>query len=188
MSPGGLTVRSGLPVLPQRKAEEQDGREDDLQDADIPVAGVPGGAAGEYKAHDVGACGGSHTPHAVEPAHVCAGVVESYIVVEGGVHAARTQAVGNGPQAQKDEGVAEGEAEQGGRCHGHTDSCHLSGPQAQGQPVALEAGDDGACRDDHGNDAGVGHRHLEFLVHGGPGGPKESVGKAQAYKSKIYNR
>ena len=105
--------------------EIQDGREDDLQDADIPVAGVPGGAAGEYKAHDVGACGGSHTPHAVEPAHVCAGVVESYIVVEGGVHAARTQAVGNGPQAQKDEGVAEGEAEQGGRCHdvlrgGHT--------------------------------------------------------------------
>ena len=87
-----------IPGPPKRKAEKQDSCQGHLQDADIPVAGVPGGAAGKYSSHDIWPCGGSDTPHAVKPAHVAAGIVESNVVVQSSVHASGTKSIGNSPQ------------------------------------------------------------------------------------------
>ena len=72
--------------LPQRQAEYQHSRQDDLQNRDDAVAALPG-AARQRPAHDDRAARRADAPHAVEPAHVAALIVQGHIVVQRGVHA-----------------------------------------------------------------------------------------------------
>ena len=178
-------LRRPGPALPQTQTQHQDHCQTDLQEADVPVAHVPPLAAGQGKGHGVGAQGGPDAPHAVEPAHVAAGVVEGHIVVQRRVHAARPQAVGHRPQAQGQEGAADGEAEEGGGGDAHAEGGDPAGAQPPGQPVAAKAGDDGAGGDDHGDDPHVGHRDPQLPVYGGPGGAQQGVRQTQADEGQV---
>ena len=182
---GGLLPRLGSPVLPQPQSQEQHRRQDDLQNAHDPVAAGPMTAAGEHPAHDVGTHGRAHAPHAVQPAHMAAGIVEGHIVVQTGIHAACAQAIGDGPQQKHPVAPAGGEAEQGGGSHGHGEGRDLTGAEAVGQPVAEQAGDDGAEGDDHGHRTGVGDAHPKLGIHGGPCRAQKAVGQPQGDEGQI---
>lgn len=123
-------------------------------------------------------------PRAMEPAHTAVGEVEGHVVVRDSVYAAGSQSVGHGPEAEQGEEVADGEAEDGRGGHGVADGGDLSGPQAAGEAVALEAGDHGSHGDDHREEPGVGHGNAELSVHGGPGGAQQGVGRARADKER----
>ena len=73
---------AGGTSFPQREAEDQDAGEDDLKDSNIKVSGVPFLSLAQSEAHDVRSRGGSDTPHAVEPAHMAAFIVQCNVVVQ----------------------------------------------------------------------------------------------------------
>ena len=166
------------PGLPQRQAQENQAGEHQLNQADDPVAHGPPGAAGQGSAHDIGANGGPHAPHAVEPAHMAAGEMEGHIVIEGSIHASGTQAIGHRPQAQHPELPADRKSEKGQSGHGHADGRHPTRPQAAGQPVAEQAGNDGTAGNNAENNAGIGNRHPKALVHRRPGRPQQGIRQA----------
>ena len=64
-------------------------------------------------AHNDRAGGNAYAPHAVQPAHMPAGVVYGHIVVEGCVNAAGAKAVWHGPEAEHHKAVACGKAKEG---------------------------------------------------------------------------
>ena len=112
-------------------------------------------------------------------------IVECHVVVQRGVHAAGAQAVGDGPEAQHPEGATDGEAKQRQCRGGDTDGRDLPGAQLPGDPVALEAGDDGAQGDDHGDGPGIGDRHAQLRIHAGPGRAQQGIRQAEADKGQI---
>ena len=149
------------------------------------VACVPCAAAGHDIAHDVRAGGGAHAPHAVQPAHVLALVVQRHVVIQGSVHASRAQPVGNRPQAELPEGIADGKSPQRHGGHGHADGRDLPRTQPPGQPVALQAGNDGSQRNNHGNDTGIGNRHIELGIYGRPRGTEQGIRQSQTDEGQI---
>ena len=110
------------------------------------------------------------------------------IVIERCVHTARAQPVGDRPQAQRPEAVTDGEAEQRRRRDTHADRRDHAGAEFSGQAVALQAGDDRPQRNDHGNDAGVGHRHLKFGVNFRPRRAEQRVRQSEADERKVDQR
>ncbi len=99
------------------------------------------------QAHDHGADGSAHAPHTVQPAHVAAFVMQGNVVVQGRIHAACAQAVGDSPQAEHPELSGDRESEQRGSGHAHTEGGHFARAQCPGEPVAVQAGNDGAQRE-----------------------------------------
>src|SRR5699024_11125215 len=128
------------PPLPQWQGKHKDQCQEDLQKRDDPVSSGPSHPAGQSEAHDIRSGSGAKSPHTVEPAHMMAFVMKSHIVVQGGVNASRSQAIGNGPETEHPEGRADGKAEERSRRHPHADGSDFSGSQSPGEPVALEAG------------------------------------------------
>ena len=61
--------------------------------------------------------------------------------VQRGVHAPGAEAVGDGPQAQRREGMADGKTKQGHGCGQHAERRHPARAQPLGEPVTLQAGD-----------------------------------------------
>ena len=181
----GLVLGGGGRALPQRQAEQQHRRQAQLEDGNVPVARLPALAPAQGKADEVGAHQGAHPPHAVQPAHVAAGVVQGHVVVQGRVHAAGPQPVGHRPQAEHPELGRDRKAQQRQRRQGHAAGRDPPGAKAAGQPVAVQAGDDGAHRDDHREHPRKGHRHPEGPVHRGPGRPQQRIGQAQADERKV---
>ena len=179
----GAVLRATL--LPQGQADHQHHGEQDLEQGNGPVADRPVHSMGQRGTHDHGAHHGADAPHAVQPAHMAASVVQGNVVVQGCVHAAGTQPVGDGPQAEHPELCGEGKPEQ--RCggHAHADGRDPAGAEGPGQPVALQAGKDRAQRDDHGKDTRAGHRDPQLRVHGGPGRPQQGIRQAQTDKSNV---
>ena len=179
----GAALRATL--LPQGQADHQHHGEQDLEQGNGPVADRPVHSMGQRRAHDHGAHHGADAPHAVQPAHMAASVVQGNVVVQGCVHAAGTQPVGDGPQAEHPELCGDGKPEQ--RCggHAHADGRDPAGAEGPGQPVALQAGKDRAQRDDHGKDTRAGHRDPQLRVHGGPGRPQQGIRQAQTDKSSV---
>ena len=171
--------------LPQGQTDEQHRREKDLEQGNVPVTGRPRHSACQRRTHDHGADHGADAPHTVQPAHMAALVVQSHVVVQGGVHAAGPQTVGDGPQAEHPELPRHREAEQGRSSHAHTDGGDFAGAEGAGETVAIQAGDDGAQRDDHGNDPRIGHRHTQLRVHGGPRRPQQGVRQTQTDECHI---
>ena len=113
---------------------------------------------------------------------MAAGVVDGHIVVQGRVHAARTQTVGDCDEAQQPEITGKGEAEQ---CHsgeGDADGGDSACAETAGDAVAVQTGSDGAAGDDKGYDAHPGDVGAQVDVHHGPGGAQQRVGQAQADK------
>lgn len=131
---------------------------------------------------------GSHSPHAMEPAHMAAFVMQRHIIVQRGIYASCPQTIRNRPQAQLPEGMADRKSIQGTCCHCHTDYRDSSGSQKPGHPVALQTGYHSTQRDNHGNRPGIGYRHSEFPVHGRPGRPQQGVRQSQTDKGQIDNR
>ena len=172
-------------VLPDRKAQQQHRRQHHLDRGDDPVASRPVQAAGEGKAHDVRAYRSADAPAAVEPAHVPALKVEGGVIVQSRVHAARPQAVGDGPKAKEQEAVAEGEPKQGHSGGGDGEHGDFPGAQPLGQPVRHQTRHDRAGADDHGHDPGVRERHSQRWVHGGPGRSQQGVRQPQADKGQV---
>ena len=177
--------RLGPAILPQSERQKEDRRQNDLQNAHDPVAPGPVISAGQHPAHDVRTDGRAHAPHAVEPAHVAAGIVEGHIVIQAGVHAACAQAVGDGPEDQHPVFPADAEAEQRAGGHGHGESRDLSGTEPPGQPVAEQARDDGPQRHGHGHRTGIGHRHHKLRIHTGPGRAQQPVRQAQGDEGQV---
>ena len=64
----------------------------------------------------------------------------------------------------------------------------LSGAEPAGQAVALQAGDDGAQGDDHGNDACIRDRYMKFSIHGGPCRTQKGIRQPQADEGEINDR
>ena len=181
----GFPSGGGGLALPQRQAEHQHRRQGHLQQRDVPVARLPALAPAQRAADEVGPHQGAHAPHTVQPAHVAAGVVEGDVVVQRGVHAARAQPVGHRPQAEHPELARERKAEQRQRRQRDAARRHPAGAEAGRQPVAVQAGNDGAHRDDHRDDAREGHRHPEGPVHGGPRRPQQGIGQAETDKGQV---
>lgn len=154
--------------MPQGQATKKNGSQCDLEQGDIPVTAVPAQPAGKRHAHHHRADGGAHAPHTVQPAHVAAFVMQGNVVVQGGIHAARAQAVGDSPQTEHPELAGDRETEQRRSGHAHAEGGHPARAQCPGEPVAVQAGNDGAQRDDHGQDARVGEGNAQLGVHGGP--------------------
>lgn len=143
--------------------------------------------AGESVAHDVGADGAAHAPEAVQPAHVAGCVVERYIVVQGGVHRAGTQTVGNGPEAEQPEGAADGKAEQCRSGEKDADSSYKPRTESAREAVGEQAGQNGAAGDQHCDNAHIGHGHLQILMHNGPRGADQGIRQSQTDECNIYD-
>ena len=75
-----LATHNVLRQLPQRQAEQQHHCQHHLQNANDAVAALPAGT-GQCLPHNNGAKAGTYTPHAVQPAHMAAFVVQGNIVV-----------------------------------------------------------------------------------------------------------
>ena len=174
--------------MPQGQAAKKHGRKCYLEQGDVPVAAVPAQPAGKCRAHHHRADGGAHAPHTVQPTHVAAFVMQGNIVVQGGIHAARAQAVGDSPQAEHPEPAGDRKAEQRRSGHAHAEGGHPARAQCPGEPVAVQAGNDGAQRDDHGQNARVGEGNAQLGVHGGPCRPQQRIRQAKADKSQINDR
>ena len=179
-----LAGGAGL-ALPQRQAEDQDSGQHHLHQGDVPVAHLPALPAGQGVADQVGPHQGAHAPHAVQPAHVPAGIVDRHIVVQGRVHTAGAQAIGHRPQAQHPEGRGRGKSKQGRRRQSHTAGRHPAGAQGPGQAVAAQAGDDGPRRNDHRDHPCKRDRHPQLPIDGRPGRTQQRVGQAQTDEGQI---
>ena len=131
-------------------------------------AHVPAPAGIEGKTHHVRTDGRAHTPHTVQPAHVTACKVQGHIIIQCGIHAAGSEAVGYGPENQLPVSVTDGKTEQchGGRCN--AESRDPACTELAGQTVAHEAGNHRANGDNHRNCTGIGYRHAEFQMHRRP--------------------
>lgn len=174
--------------MPQGQAAKKHGSQCDLEQGDVPVAAVPAQPAGKRRAHHHRADGSAHAPHTVQPAHVAALVMQGDVVVQGGIYAARAQAVGHSPQAEHPEPAGDRETEQCRSGHAHAEGGHFARAQRPGEPVAVQAGSDGAQRDDHGQDACVGEGNAQQGVHGGPCRPQQGIRQAKADKGQVNNR
>ena len=179
---------SGAAFFPQGQAYQQYGGERRLEQGYVPVAGAPAHSAGQGEAHHIGSDGGSQPPHAVQPAHVPARVVQGDIVVERGVHAPRAQPVGYGPEAKRRVRAADRKPEQRHRRRQHAQRRERPGSEASRQPVALQAGEYGPRRYDGGYRAGVRHRHAKLPIHRRPRRAKQRIRKSQTDEGQIYNR
>ena len=174
--------------MPQGQAAKKYGRKCDLEQGDVPVTAVPAQPAGKRRAHHHRADGGAHAPHTVQPAHVAALVMQGNVVVQGCIHAARTQTVGDSPQTEHPEPTGDRETEQRRSGHAHTEGGHSARAQRPGEPVTVQAGNDGAQRDDHGQDARVGEGDAQLGVHGGPCRPQQGIRQAKADKGQVNDR
>ena len=65
---------------------------------------------------------------------------------------------------------------------------HFSGTQRTGEPVAVQAGNNGAKGDDHGDQPRIGHRHTERRIHGGPRRPQQGIRQAQTDERDVNDR
>ena len=173
--------------MPQGQAAKKHGSQCDLEQGNTPVAAAPAQPAGKRRAHHHRADGSAHAPHTVQPAHVAAFVMQGNVVVQGGIHAARAQAVGNSPQAEHPELAGDRETEQRRSGHAHAEGGHPARAQRPGEPVAVQAGNDGAQRDDHGQDTRVGEGDAQLGVHGGPCRPQQRIRQAKADKGQVNN-
>ena len=174
--------------FPQRQAENDDGRQHHLQHRNNAVAALPT-AVGQRPAHNDRPAAGAQAPHAVQPAHVAALVMQGNVVVEGGIHAARAQAVGHGPrQGRKSlpERRAGGKAKQ--RCGRRSPSAWSAVVALPGPSRALRAP---LARLDTTVPAEM---IMEIMpaqdrpapkaqVHAGPGRTQQGIRQAQADKS-----
>ena len=167
---GALAAGGRGTPLPQRQAAQQDQREDGLHQGDGPVACLPAVPRRENGAQDHGADDGAHAPHAVEPAHVAAGIVEGNVVIQGSVHASGTQPVGDGPKAKLPEGPGCRVAKEGCGSQRYADRCDNPSAEPPGKAVTGQAGKDGAQRNEEGQEAHIGDRHTKDGVDHGPGG------------------
>ena len=152
---------------------------------DIAVTHMPALAPRKGIAHDIGPQGSPNPPHAVEPAHMPAGIMEGYIIIQGRIHAARSQAKGQRPEAKGPEGIAGGKAKKAQGRQEYAEGRHLPRAKAPGKPVAQKAGKDGAAGAEHGKDPRIGNGHGKPLVHGGPGRPQDGIRQPQADESQI---
>ena len=182
---GKLLPRSGVGRgLPQRQAEQQQRRQHKLQNGHYAVAVLPG-AARQRPAHDDRAARRADAPHAVQPAHVAAFVVQGHIIVQRGVDAARAEAIRDRPQAELPELGAGGKTEQ---CHsgcGDAERRDLARAQLAVEAVAGKAGDDRPDGDDHGHAARPGHARAELRIHAGPRRAQQRVRQAKADEGQI---
>ena len=179
--------RSG-PSVPERQTAEEDRRNDGLKAGHRPVAAAPALPGREGAAHQHGADDGAHAPHTVQPAHVVAFVVEGDVVVQGGVDAACTEAIGYGPEAEHPEGVRCREAEEGKGGQGGAEGSDPAGAERAGQPVALQAGHDGAQRGEHGEQTHGRDRYAEHGIQTGPCGAQQGIRQPQTDESQIDDR
>lgn len=175
----------GIDLPPQREAHEEDEGEDRLGDADDEVRARPAQAGGDGVAHDERADGGPDAPEAVQPVHVARRVVQGDVVVEGGIHRARAESVGDRPEAEHPELPRSGEAEQGGGGHRDADGGDQARAEAAGEALGREARQDRAARDDHGDDAGEADGDVQTLLHDRPPGAEERVGQAEADEGDV---
>ena len=172
-------------LLPQGKAHKYHCRQQHLDDGNDPVACVPAHSGGQSRTQNVGTQTGTQAPHAVQPAHMAAGVVQRHIVVQTGIHAAGTQTVGNGPDTQLPECRADRKPEQGNRRHADAHSRHQAGAEAFGQPVGQKAGHHGTDGNDQRHATGIGQRRTQLHTHNGPGGAQQCIRKAQGNKGYV---
>ena len=182
---GKLLPRSGVGGgLPQRQAEQQQRRQHKLQNGHYAVAVLPG-AARQRPAHDDRAASRADAPHAVQPAHVAAFIVQGHIIVQRGVHTARAEAIRDRPQAELPELGAGGKTEQ---CHsgcGDAERRDLARAQLAVEAVAGKAGDDRPGGDDHGHTARPRHARAKLGVHARPRRAQQRVWQAKADEGQI---
>ena len=182
---GKLLPRSGVGGgLPQRQAEQQQRRQHKLQNGHYAVAVLPG-AARQRPAHDDGAARRADAPHAVQPAHVAAFIVQGHIIVQRGVHTAGTQAIRYSPQAELPELRAGRKPKQRHGGGGNAERCDPAGAELIVEPVAGQAGHDGPDGDDHGHAARPGHARAELRIHAGPRRAQQRVRQAKADEGQI---
>ena len=173
--------------LPQRQAEQQQRRQHKLQNGHYAVAVLPG-TARQRPAHDDRAARRADAPHAVQPAHVAAFVVQGHIIVQRGVHTAGAQAIRHSPQAKLPELRAGRKPKQRHGGGGDAERCDPAGAELIVEPVAGQAGHDGPDGDDHGHAARPGHARAELRIHAGPRRAQQRVRQAQADERQIDDR
>ena len=170
VSSGRFADRNCATFLPQRQAQHQDDGQHHLQDRDVPIAPRPALALRERIAHDVGADRCADAPHAVQPAHMPAFVVNGYVVIERRIHSARAKAVWYGDGQQHPVIRGNGEPGQGRRSQRHRNGGDLACPEFQCHSVRKQCRDDREHGNHRGDAAGPRHRHVQILAHGGPRG------------------
>ena len=113
------------------------------------------------------------------------GIVHGDIVVQRRVDRTGAEPVGYCPYAEQRKFRRKRKAEER-RC-GQKHACRGDFARAETLDHALgeEAGQDGAARDDHGDDADRGKRHAEDLLHRGPARAEQGVRQTEADKGEI---
>ena len=170
---------------PERQAEEQDGRKHQLHQSDGPITGVPAVPGGEHRAHDGRPHRRADAPHAVQPAHMPAGIMEGDIVVQRRVDAARAKPVRDRAEAQHRIAAAEGKTEERRAGHRHADRRDPARAETPCQTVAEQARDDRADGDDHENEARGRQRRADLRMDDRPRGAEQRVRKAETDKGEI---
>lgn len=183
-SPAALR-RAAVGRPPEGKTEEQNGREYQLDQPDAAVAGVPAVPGSEHRAHDDRPHRRADAPHAVQPAHMPAGIMEGDIVVQRRVDAARAKPVRDRPEAEHRIAAAEGKAEERRAGHRHADRRDPARAETPRQPVAEQARDDRADGDDHENEARGRQRRADLRMDDRPRGAEQRVRQTETDKGEI---
>lgn len=105
------------------------------------------------------------------------------VVVQCGVHGARTQPVGNGPQAHLPKRRAKGKTKQCDRGGQNAQSRHQARAQLVGDEVGKQAGNNGGARYYRGQNACGGNGRVQFRSNNRPRRPQKRIGQAQTDKS-----
>lgn len=105
------------------------------------------------------------------------------VVVQCGVHGARTQPVRNGPQAHLPKRRAQGKTKQRYRGGQNAQSRHQAGAQLVGDEVGKQAGNNGGAGYCHGQNACGGNGRVQFCRNNRPRRPQKRIRQAQTDKS-----
>ena len=151
------------------------------------IAAVPAFSRIQAQGHDKWPGGCADSPKAVKPAHVVRFIMQCHEVIQGGVHASRSETVGNSKDTEKPGGMRQGEAKQSGGGHEYTYGGNRAGSQTAYDLFTEKAGNNGASGNNHGDDAGKRDGNLKLPVHNRPGGSQQGIGQPQADKGYVDN-
>ena len=173
--------------LPHGQRHKQQRRDPELDVAHDAAAVIPCGGS-QRIAHDEGADDRAHSPEAMQPTHMACGIMKGDVIVESGIDGSRAQPVRDGKQDEHPKAVGEGKAEERSRGQKYADHRHHSCPELARQPVRHQTGNYRPARNDHGNDAHIGHGDAELAVHSRPARSEQRVRQPETDEGKIDER
>ena len=114
--------------------------------------------------------------------------MQSNVIIEDRVNAARAESVGDRPKDQHPESAAERKSEQRARRHNDAHRRHLARAESMQELIAEETREDRSDKDRRRDQPRVGKRHLDLGMQDGPRRPEKRIGQTEADEADVYKR